>query len=241
MATYFIGDVHLPTDRTHVTALLEHFLRRIGGNAEALYILGDLFEVWLGDDVSPQHYQAVIQALRHTAQQNTPVYLMHGNRDFLVGERLANAAACQIITDPLIINLYGHRTLLTHGDTLCTDDVTYQKYRAGVRDTLWQQKFLSLSPSEREAAAALYREESKKQTAAKSAEIMDVNQQAVREMMKQHDVTRLIHGHTHRPGIHNFFIDDHPAQRYVLGDWHSMGSALRCDPKNWELETFAAE
>lgn len=241
MATYFIGDVHLPTDRTPVTALLDQFLQRIGGKADALYILGDLFEVWLGDDLSPQHYQAVIQALRHTAQQHTPVYLMHGNRDFLVGERFANAAGCQLIADPLIINLYGHRTLLTHGDQLCTDDVAYQKYREEVRNPLWQQKFLSLSPAEREATAARYRAESKKQTAEKSMQIMDVNQHAVREIMQDYDVARMIHGHTHRPGVHDFFIDDHPAQRYVLGDWHTTGSALKCDAKSWALETFTLE
>lgn len=241
MATYFIGDIHLPTERTAVTALLEQFLRRIGGKAEALYILGDLFEVWVGDDVSPQHYQAITQAIRHTVQQHTPVYLMHGNRDFLVGERFAHAAGCQLIHDPLVINLYGHRTLLTHGDALCTDDIAYQRFRKEVREPLWQQKFLSMTPAEREATAANYRTESKRYTAEKPSEIMDVNQQAVREVMKQYHVTRMIHGHTHRPAVHDFFIDELPAQRYVIGDWHSTGSALRCDAKIWALEVIVPE
>lgn len=238
MATYFIADLHLPTERSAATVLLETFLQRIGGRAEALYILGDLFEVWLGDDISPQHYQSVIQGLRKTVAAGTPVYIMHGNRDFLVGERFADAAAVTLIGDPLVINLYGHRTLLTHGDKLCTDDVAYQKFRAEVRNPLWQQKFLMLSAAEREATASTYRNESKKQSASKPQEIMDVNQHAVRQAMEHAGVTRLIHGHTHRPGIHEFFSNERSAQRYVVGDWYKHGSTLRCDAKAWILETL---
>jgi UDP-2,3-diacylglucosamine hydrolase len=238
MSTLFISDLHLCDERLAITALFESFLKEITGHAEALYILGDLFEVWIGDDAALQDYQTVIQALRRTVKKGTPIYVMHGNRDFLLGPRFEQVSGCNLIPDPMVINLYGTRTLLTHGDLLCTDDHEYQAYRAQIRDPHWQHEFLGLSVEERAAIANDYRRKSREHTKSKTEEIMDVNQQAVRNMLLQHGVSQMIHGHTHRPGYHECFINGEAAQRIVLGDWYEQGSVLRCDAKKCELEVL---
>lgn len=212
--------------------MTELFLNFVGGEARrapALYILGDLFEVWLGDDDNPPEHQRIIAALRALSDSGTQVYLMHGNRDFLLGEEFASASGCRLLPEACIVDLAGTPTLLMHGDTLCTDDTDYQQFRQMVRNPQWQQQFLSLSLAERQRLAQGMRAESRLQTSKKSDTIMDVNQQAVAQTMLNHKILRLIHGHTHRPALHDFQLNGQPAQRIVLGDWYDQGSALWCD------------
>ncbi len=164
---------------------------------------------------------------------------MHGNRDFLLGQKFAQATGCRLLTDPVSIDLYGDKTLLMHGDTLCTDDAEYQRVRAQVRSRAWIDAFLAKSVAERNALVRDYRQMSKNATGAKKPEIMDVNEQAVREVMQKYGVRRLVHGHTHRPGQHDLLLAGQPARRIVLGDWYEQGSVLRCDRNAWVLEDIA--
>ncbi len=240
MATLFISDLHLSADRPDITALFIHFLKHEARQAEALYILGDLFEAWLGDDMVLPEYTEAIASMKALSDSGVPVYIMHGNRDFLLGETFTEMSGTTLLDDPTVINLYGHATLLLHGDTLCTDDVRYQQFRAMVRDPAWQQEILSHSPAERLALAKQYRELSQTETGNKAEDIMDVNQQAVEQTMQEKAIYRMIHGHTHRPAIHEFAIDNQSAQRIVLGDWYEQGSVLRCDKTGCELQGLRA-
>ncbi|MEO6697106.1 MAG: UDP-2,3-diacylglucosamine diphosphatase [Gammaproteobacteria bacterium] len=225
----FISDLHLSAERPAMTELFLNFVGGEARRAQALYILGDLFEVWLGDDDNPPEHQRIIAALRALSDSGTQVYVMHGNRDFLLGETFASASGCRLLPEACIIDLAGTSTLLMHGDTLCTDDTDYQQFRQMVRNPQWQQQFLSLPLAERQRLAQGMRAESRLQTSKKSDAIMDVNQQAVAQTMLNHKILRLIHGHTHRPAVHDFQINGQPAQRIVLGDWYEQGSALWCD------------
>lgn len=223
----FISDLHLDARRPAITALFQDFLVGLEpSQCEGLYILGDLFEAWIGDDSDDPHDARVIAALRATVERGIPVRIMHGNRDFLLGARFAAATGCTLLSDPSVIELDGEPTLLMHGDTLCTDDTEYQQFRAMVRDPDWQRQFLARPLAERRAIAANLRETSRQRTGEKAAEIMDVNPQAVVDTLRAHGVRRLIHGHTHRPGMHALEVDGHPAQRIVLGDWYTQGSVL---------------
>lgn len=235
--TLFISDLHLSDERPEITALFLDFLRNRAAGAHALYILGDLFEVWLGDDAVLPAYQPVLEALRTLAGSEVPVYVMHGNRDFLMGELFARQSGCLLIPDPTIIEISGERTLLMHGDTLCSDDLEYQRFRTQVRDPETQKQFLGLPIEQRIAVAKHYREQSRLRTRDKSEEIMDVNQQTVADTMREYGVRRLIHGHTHRPAIHSFSLDDRPASRMVLGDWYEQGSMLICNSADCQLKT----
>lgn len=236
MTTLFISDLHLTAARPAITQLFLDFLAREARAAQALYILGDFFEYWIGDDAVEQaEYQPIIKALRALASAGTAVFLMHGNRDFLFGERFARESGCRLLADPSRIDLYGTPVLLMHGDTLCTDDVEYLAFRAMTRAEQWQREFLARPMAERDAIARDYREESRRSTAEKAPEIMDVTQAAVVAMLRDHGVRHLIHGHTHRPGDHVFDLDGAPARRIVLGDWYEQGSVLRCDPAGWKL------
>jgi UDP-2,3-diacylglucosamine hydrolase len=226
MPTFFISDLHLDEARPQITDLFLRFLAREAGSAEALYILGDLFESWIGDDDDAALPTRVAQALRAVHDKGVPVYFMHGNRDFLLGAPYAERAGLVLLADPTVIVLGGERRLLMHGDTLCTDDIAYQKFRGMVRNPDWQQQFLGRSLAERRAFAAQARGESRKQTAMKAAEIMDVNQAAVESAMRAHSVRQLIHGHTHRPATHQFELDGEVAERIVLGDWYEQSSVL---------------
>lgn len=238
--TLFISDLHLSAERLNVRDGFIAFLANQASKAASLYILGDLFEVWVGDDVVAPEYVPVLDALLAFTKLGIPVYIQHGNRDFLLGKAFERITGCQIIPDPLVIDVYGTRTLLLHGDTLCTDDVDYQQFRLQVRDTNWQQKFLSLPPTERIATAARYRTESKKLSRYKSSAIMDVNQQAVEATFLQHRVSRMIHGHTHRPAVHNVQISGQAAQRFVLGDWHDEAIILNCtDNESCKLQALS--
>ena len=226
MATLFISDLHLDETRPQIVDLFVRFLSHEARKADALYILGDLFESWIGDDDDAPLATRIAHALRSLRDGGVPIYLMHGNRDFLLGAEYAKHAGMELLADPTIVELDGERTLLMHGDTLCTDDVEYQKFRGLVRNPAWQQQFLAKPLAERRAFASQARGESRKQTAMKAAEIMDVNQSAVESVMRTHGVHRLIHGHTHRPATHRFDLDGQIAERIVLGDWYEQSSVL---------------
>ena len=235
--TLFISDLHLCGARPAITGLFLDFLRRRARAPDALYILGDLFEYWIGDEaIEQEEFRSIIRGLRELTKNGTPVFVMHGNRDFLMGAGFEKASGGRLLKDPAHIDLYGTPTLLMHGDSLCTDDTEYMTFRAKVRSPAWQKKFLGKSVAERDRIVHDFREISKNSTSTKKPEIMDVNQKAVESVMREHYVQRLIHGHTHRPKEHVFNLDGRPARRMVLGDWYEQGSVLSVDARGWMLE-----
>ena len=237
--TLFISDLHLCDQRPAITRLFLDFLAGEARAADALYILGDLFEFWVGDDATGQdEFRRVIDGLADLTRARVPLHVMYGNRDFLMRQRFEEITGGRLIPDPLRIELYGEPTLLMHGDLLCTADTDYMKFRAMVRDPAWQGDFLAKNLAERNGIFNNYREISKATTTKKPPEIMDVVQSAVEDVMHQHNVRRLIHGHTHRPGEHAFTFDGGPARRMVLGAWYEQGSVLRVDAKGWALSTL---
>lgn len=227
----FISDLHLCASRPEITSSFLAFLKNTAINARSLYILGDLFEYWAGDDdVEDAHHQPVIMTFRALADANVNVYLMHGNRDFLIGSDFCNIAKLTLLQDPTLIDLYGKKTLLSHGDDLCTDDAAYQTFRRQVRDPKWQADFLSQSLHARKTQIEAIRTRSEEEKSNKSAEIMDVNQEAVSALLSTYDYPELlIHGHTHRPHQHQILLNGHHITRWVLGDWYEQGSYLICD------------
>lgn len=228
--TLLISDLHLSADQPQSMAALRRFAADIAPQAEALYILGDLFEYWAGDDdLHDTFHQQVIDALRGIAERGTKVYLMHGNRDLLMGQALAQACSATLLDDPALVDLYGTPTLLSHGDTLCTDDTEYQRFRAQVHDADFQRQFLARPLAERKAWIEQLRAHSKAEKQYKDSAIMDVNNEAVAALLREYRYPRLIHGHTHRPKRHEHLVDGHACERWVLGDWGRQGSALRCD------------
>lgn len=234
--TLFISDLHLDPERPAVTELFLELLDTRARGADAIYILGDLFEAWVGDDDTGPMNLAVCEGLKKCAVAGTPVFIMHGNRDFLLGARFATASGCTLLGDPTLIDLYGTPTLLMHGDLLCTDDTEYMAFRRMVRDSEWQRQLLSRPLQERQQMAREMRDRSREQTGGKPESIMDVNKEAVIKTMTDHRVQRLIHGHTHRPAIHDLLISGAPAQRIVLGDWYEQGSLLECTASGCRLE-----
>ena len=230
MATLFISDLHLDPSRPWVSDGFSRWLDQQAGTAEALYILGDLFEVWIGDDDTEPLGRKICDALASCVAAGTPISLIHGNRDFLIGDRFLEASACQLMTDPAVIDLYGRRTLLMHGDLLCTDDHDYQQTRKMVRDPAWQQSVLSQPLEARRKLGQQARTESHKSVLGKSLDIMDVNPDTVSQFMTRYESELLIHGHTHRPGIHHTEREQGLYTRIVLGDWHDQGSVLRANP-----------
>lgn len=238
MTTLFISDLHLDPARPDITSQFLTFLSDEARAAEALYVLGDLFEAWVGDDDPEPEKRRAIEGLRALSDSGVPVYFMHGNRDFLIGERFARECGCTLLADPSLLELYDNKVLLMHGDTLCTDDVDYQAFRHMTRDPAWQQQFLALPLAQRLAMAAEARAESVAASKGKPESIMDVNQEAVKQAMKKHSVLLLLHGHTHRPNVHQFDIDGDPAQRIVLGDWYTQGSVLYWDKSGFRLESL---
>lgn len=241
MTTLFISDLHLSAHRPKIITLFLDFLRNQATHAEALYILGDLFEYWIGDDAAGQtENRPIVQGLRELTASGVPVFVMHGNRDFLLGQTFESLTGCRLLADPTHISLYGEELLLMHGDSLCVDDVDYQKFRRMVRDPKWQHQFLARSLAEREQMARNVRELSQAAMIGKPPEIMDVNQAAVETTIRQHGIRHLIHGHTHRPAQHDFLLDGESAHRTVLGDWYEQGSVLRCQAGRWTLESFAS-
>lgn len=235
--TLFISDLHLCGARPAITGLFLDFLRRRARAADALYILGDLFEYWIGDEAVEQaEFRGIVRGLRELTASGTPVFVMHGNRDFLMADDFEKATGCRLLADPARLDLHGTPTLLMHGDSLCTDDLEYMAFRVQVRNPAWQREFLAKSVAERDKIARDFREISKNSISSKSPEIMDVNQKAVETIMRAHGVRRLIHGHTHRPKEHVFMLDGPPARRMVLGDWYEQGSVLSVDARGWVLE-----
>jgi UDP-2,3-diacylglucosamine hydrolase len=236
MGTLFIADLHLDDSRPQITALFERYLAsdEVRG-ADALYILGDLVEAWIGDDDDAELPQRIATATRAVREAGVPVHFMVGNRDFLLGEDFARRAGFELLEDGTVHTLYGRPTLLMHGDILCTDDLAYQTVRQQVRTPEWKAQILAMPLEARRAFAAKSRAESRAHTGSAMESIMDVNAGAVAGAMRRAGTTRLIHGHTHRPAIHRFELDGTPAERIVLGDWYEHGSVLRVDASGVEL------
>ena len=238
MTTLFISDLHLEGARPEIGAQFLEFLQREAMQAEALYILGDLFESWIGDDDPNQHYAEMKAAIRGVADSGVPVFFMHGNRDFLIGERFAGETNVQLLPDPYLLELYGEEVLLSHGDALCTDDLKYQEVRAVTRNPGWQAMMLKKPLEERQAIARQARADSMAHGGSIDPQISDVNQGAVEQLLKAHGVRTLLHGHTHRPAVHRFQLDGVPATRIVLGDWYEQGSVVRWDAAGPKLSVL---
>ncbi|MFG1175138.1 UDP-2,3-diacylglucosamine diphosphatase [Erwiniaceae bacterium CAU 1747] len=233
--TLFIADIHLCVEEPAITAGFLHFLRCEAQQADALYILGDLFEAWIGDDDPNPLHEEVAQALR---QLTIPRFFIHGNRDFLLGKRFARAAGLTLLPEEQLLELYGRRVLIMHGDTLCTDDAAYQRFRARVHQPWLQKLFLALPLSLRQRIAVKMRAGSQQANSSKEMAIMDVNPQAVAAAMHRHQAPLLIHGHTHRPAVHQLVVDGEPAERIVLGAWHEQGSMIKVSPEETTLISF---
>lgn len=228
--TLFISDLHLPVAASTLRDAFARFLAGPARGARALYILGDLFEVWIGDDAGLAEYGAERACLRALTAAGVPVYFQHGNRDFLVGTAFAAATGVQLLADPLTLDLHGVPTLVSHGDLWCTDDVRYQRWRRFSRHAAAQAVYGALPRAWRERIAGRVRADSTARKRMAAADIMDVNDGAVRQAFRQHGVTRIIHGHTHRPATHDYTIDGRASQRIVLADWHpGRCEALRVD------------
>ena len=243
MSTLFISNLHLDPTRPQITALFLEFLRSEAAQAEALYILGDLFEAWIGDDDDGELATSVRLALRGLRELGVPVFLMRGNRDFLLGPDFADGTGVHLLADPCVLSLYDQPVLLMHGDLLCSDDLPYQAFRQQVRDPAWQERFLAQSLEERRTFAGQARVASQEHQTGLRKDgqldaITDVNRATVESTMTRFGVTRLIHGHTHRPAIHPLRVDGHSAQRFVLGDWYHQGSVLRVSRDGYELSTL---
>lgn len=223
--TIFLSDIHLCESRPSITDAFVSFLNKVTNEVDALYILGDLFEYWIGDD-SRQH-ENVIEALKKVTNQHIQVFLMHGNRDFLIGSAFEKKTGAVLLNDPILVEIYGKKILLCHGDTLCTDDIEYQSFRDKIRSESWKNEFLKKSLAERVSIANEFRKESELNKKKKSEEIMDVNLDEVNRTLIQFNYPNfLIHGHTHRPNQHSINLDGHQIQRIVLGDWYEQGSYL---------------
>ncbi|MDH4108955.1 MAG: UDP-2,3-diacylglucosamine diphosphatase [Gammaproteobacteria bacterium] len=230
MTILFVSDLHCEAGREGIGDQFCQFLRTEARDADALYILGDLFESWIGDDDPNPHYARIKDGLSALTRTGVPVYFMHGNRDFMIGPAFAADTGVRLLPDPLIADLYGERVLLSHGDAWCTDDHEYQALRRMTRDPQWQAMILGKSLAERQAIAAQARAESKARSAMKADEIMDVNAAAIAEAFRSSGVSTILHGHTHRPAMHELEVDGRRCRRIVLGDWYEQGSVLRWAP-----------
>ncbi len=226
----FISDLHLCASRPEINRTFFEFLRGPARAAESLYVLGDLFEYWAGDDDLDDTFNAlVIAALADCSRAGPALHIMHGNRDFLLNGDFAKACNARLIEDPHTLDLFGTRTLLMHGDTLCTDDRDYQKFRSEVRAPAWRKEFLSAPLLRRKEQIEALRRMSESEKTRKAAVLMDVNPGAVESVLREHGYPRLIHGHTHRPARHEHRVDGRICERWVLADWYRSGSYLRCD------------
>ena len=238
MSTFFIADLHLTPSRPEITDCFLTFLENSARHIDALYILGDLFEVWTGDDDTDPDQQSIVAALKRFTDTGCPCYFTHGNRDFLIGSRFSVDSGVQFLDESTVIDLYGERVLLLHGDTLCTDDRRYQWFRRIVRSPWLHAIYFAIPVSARRAIVRGIRKSSTSDMALKPEQITDVNQHTVETTMHRYGVSKLIHGHTHRPAIHNFTLDQQPATRIVLGDWYTQGSFLEWGPAGFNLESL---
>lgn len=236
MGTLFISDLHLDASEPAAGAQFIDFLATQASTADALYILGDLFETWVGDDDSDPYRDRICAALAALSERGVACYVMHGNRDFLFQSGFARRSGARLIADPIIVDLYGEQALLTHGDALCTADRPYQLLRGVVRSERWQRRFLHLPLGVRRSLAEQARQGSQRHTQRTAGQIMDADEAAVAAAMRACGVRTLIHGHTHRPAVHEFELDGRPARRIVLGAWHDRGSALAWGPEGFRLE-----
>jgi UDP-2,3-diacylglucosamine hydrolase len=227
----FISDLHLHQTRPAASAAFFHFLLTEANRAKALFILGDLFEYWVGDDQLDHDHlsRTVCDSIRTLSDAGVEVFFMHGNRDFLIGERFATEAKLTILTDPTQIRHGEKSLLLLHGDTLCTDDLAYQQFRRQARDPAWQAGILAKPYDERVALAASIRERSDTEKATKASDIMDVSSATVEAVFRRYGYIDIIHGHTHRPATHVHMVDGHPCKRQVLADWHTLAEFVRVD------------
>ncbi len=235
-STWFVSDLHLSEKTPALTKAFILFLLQRAQDADALYLLGDIFDYWIGDDYHLDFYRPVIQQLRTLHNQGIRLYFMAGNRDFLVGDAFMQATGCQPLNDPHLIKLGEQPALLLHGDTLCTDDLDYQQLRQQLRAPTWQQQFLAKSITERIQIATHLRQQSLQATAQKNAVIMDVNQAEVNRVMTRYNVNRLIHGHTHRPNHHQWLANKQLHERVVLGDWSNTLWALQANATQLKLQ-----
>ncbi len=238
MAALFISDLHIDASRPAITDQFLAFLAAEAVRADALYILGDLFESWVGDDAADPSQAAAIQGIHALTSRGVPCFVMHGNRDFLLAEQFGRMSGAQLLPDPLIVTLYGEPVLVMHGDALCTDDRAYQRLRATVREPAWQRQFLALSIASRRALAGAARVGSRAHTAAVEYAITDVNVDSVAAALRGGGTATLLHGHTHRPAIHALQVDGRPCTRIVLGDWYDQGSVLRWNRHGPELNNL---
>ncbi|KRG68183.1 UDP-2,3-diacylglucosamine diphosphatase [Pseudoxanthomonas dokdonensis] len=246
MTTLFISDLHLDASRPQITALFIGFLEGEARRADALYILGDLFEAWVGDDDPSELGASVAQALHAVASAGVPLYFIHGNRDFLLGGRFADRCGMRLLPDPAVINLYGKPVLLGHGDLLCSDDLAYQAFRAQTRNPDWQQQFLAQPlparlafAAQARAASAAHQGGMKQTDQAQFETVTDVTPATVRATFQRYGVDTMIHGHTHRPAVHALDVDGRACTRVVLGDWYQQGSVLRVDAQGMHLQALA--
>jgi UDP-2,3-diacylglucosamine hydrolase len=235
LARLFVSDVHLDASAPRAVAQFLEFLQAHAARAEALYILGDLFEAWVGDDETDADKARVCSALRTLTARGVACFVLHGNRDFLLGRDFCASTGCRLLADPVIAQFDGERVLLTHGDALCTGDHSYQELRSIVRTPQWQRRFLALPLADRELLANQARAGSRQHTSRTIPYIMDVDPDAVTAAYRATRVHRIIHGHTHRPGIHDTSVDGAPAQRIVLGAWYEQGSYLFYESGRYEL------
>lgn len=238
MATLFISDLHLEPGRPEIGEQFLAFLSGPAQEADALYILGDLFEFWVGDDDPNPYYAQMKAAIREYADSGVPVYFMRGNRDFMIGEDFASETGVALLEDPYPLELHGERLLLSHGDAMCTDDVEYQHFRAMTRTPEWKAMMMAKPVEERIAFALQVREKSIANGASMTEEIADVNQTAVEQTIRESGADILLHGHTHRPAVHPFHVDDRPVHRIVLGDWYEQGSMVEWDEDGPRLEVL---
>lgn len=230
MSTLFVSDLHLCAARPQSNRSFFGFLEREARGAQALYILGDLFEYWIGDDdLDDAFNRSVTAALARLVAAGVPVYLMHGNRDFVMGEAFARASGVTLLPDPSLIKLGGQAVLLMHGDTLCTLDLEYQAFRREVRGQPWISRLLAQPLAQRKAAVEALRRQSEQEKRSKPAEIMDVAPAEVEAVLRRYGYPRLVHGHTHRPARHVHMVDGHACERWVLADWYQGASYLACD------------
>jgi UDP-2,3-diacylglucosamine hydrolase len=233
LTTLLVSDLHLDGSLPEAITQFEAFLSGPARAAEALYILGDLFESWVGDDDNDPDRARVCAALRTLSSAGVACHVCHGNRDFLLGTGFEQRTGCRILVDPTIVECYGERVLLTHGDALCVDDTSYQRLRSTVRNAAWQRRFMRLSLATRRTLAEAARAGSRNHTGMVAADIMDANPDAIVAVLRACRVRTVVHGHTHRPGVHEFTVDGTPARRLVLGAWYEQGSYLRWDARGF--------
>ncbi|MCQ4272894.1 UDP-2,3-diacylglucosamine diphosphatase [Pseudomonas kuykendallii] len=233
-----ISDLHLEEQRPDITRAFLFFLQDRAAHADALYILGDFFEAWIGDDAMTPFQHRIAEALRQLSDGGTHIYLMHGNRDFMIGKAFCREAGCTLLADPSVVELQGERVLLMHGDSLCTRDIAYMRLRRWLRNPLVLFILRNLPLATRHRLGRKLRKESRMQTRQKAADIVDVTPDEVLRLMHEHGVKRLIHGHTHRPARHPLQVDGQPAERIVLGDWDAQGWALQIDVEGYRLDAF---